>query len=305
MREVALSTGGAVVLYDTSGPYTDPDYTADVRRGLPRLREAWIRERRDVDGYDGRAVRPEDDGRRASELATLDAVFVDSGRRPLRAKGGTAVTQLAYARRGVITPEMLYVAPELLQEALGGAALPFVAEPVQQAAPATRGLLSFLADFDDPVSDLARIDVAVAVSDALVRLSGRSARPPAVIHIEAVERAREYLAAHATEPTRAAILEEVAGMDRFTLARHFRRALGTSPDRYRTMRRLGLARTAIERGTPLALVAASTGFADQSHMARQFKRAFGLTPTVGPPSPGRRTAGGASGTARSTRPASA
>jgi phosphomethylpyrimidine synthase len=132
MREVALSTGGAVVLYDTSGPYTDPDYTADVRRGLPRLREAWIRERRDVDGYDGREVRPEDDGRRESELATLDAVFVDSGRRPLRAKGGTAVTQLAYARRGVITPEMEFVAlregcsPEHVRDELarGRAVLP-------------------------------------------------------------------------------------------------------------------------------------------------------------------------------------
>jgi AraC-like DNA-binding protein len=73
-------------------------------------------------------------------------------------------------------------------------------------------------------------------------------------------------------------LEAVAGVDRFTLARHFRRALGTSPDRYRTMRRLGLARAAIERGLPLAETAASAGFADQSHMTRQFKRAYGLTP---------------------------
>jgi AraC-like DNA-binding protein len=67
-------------------------------------------------------------------------------------------------------------------------------------------------------------------------------------------------------------------MDRFTIARQFRWAFGTSPDRYRTMRRLELARTAIESGHSLARAAAETGFADQSHMTRQFKRTYGLTP---------------------------
>jgi AraC-like DNA-binding protein len=89
---------------------------------------------------------------------------------------------------------------------------------------------------------------------------------------------RAYLAAHACEHTSAETLERVAGTDRYTLARHFRRAFGTSPDRYRTLRRLAPARHAIERGMPLAEVAAETGFADQSHMTRQFKRTFGLTP---------------------------
>jgi AraC-like DNA-binding protein len=84
--------------------------------------------------------------------------------------------------------------------------------------------------------------------------------------------------AHARDQTPAATLERIAGTDRFTLARHFRRAFGTSPDRYRTMRRVALARTAIEGGVPLARAAAMAGFADQSHMTRQFKRAYGLTP---------------------------
>lgn len=74
------------------------------------------------------------------------------------------------------------------------------------------------------------------------------------------------------------MLEQIAGTDRFTIARHFRRAFGTSPDRYRTMRRLALARTAIEGGLPLARAAADAGFADQSHMTRQFKKTYGLTP---------------------------
>jgi AraC-like DNA-binding protein len=76
----------------------------------------------------------------------------------------------------------------------------------------------------------------------------------------------------------AAELERIAGADRFSIAREFRRAYGTSPDRYRTLRRLALARAAIDAGEPLARAAADAGFADQSHLTRQFKRAYGLTP---------------------------
>jgi phosphomethylpyrimidine synthase len=115
MREVRLTTGDTVVRYDTSGPYTDPGYHADVRRGLPPLRATWIRERGDVEEYAGRPVAAVDDGYRDDAgrergLRNLDAVFrVDARHRPLRARGG-AVTQLAYARRGEITPEMEFVA---------------------------------------------------------------------------------------------------------------------------------------------------------------------------------------------------
>jgi AraC-like DNA-binding protein len=70
----------------------------------------------------------------------------------------------------------------------------------------------------------------------------------------------------------------VTGSDRFTLARHFRRAFGPSPGRYRMLRRLAFARQAVERGEPLVEVAARAGFADQSHLTRQFKRAYGVTP---------------------------
>src|SRR4051812_23390171 len=104
MREVVLTTGDSVVLYDTSGPYTDSTQETDVRRGLPSLRGGWIAERGDTEAYDGRPSRPEDDGRRAGDLRNLDALFQTGDRRPLRGAGGAAVTQLAYARRGVITP---------------------------------------------------------------------------------------------------------------------------------------------------------------------------------------------------------
>jgi phosphomethylpyrimidine synthase len=132
MREVVLTTGDSVVLYDTSGPYTDSTQETDVRRGLPSLRGGWIAERGDTEAYDGRPSRPEDDGRRAGDLRNLDALFQTGDRRPLRGAGGAAVTQLAYARRGVITPEMEFVAlregvaPELVRDeiARGRAVLP-------------------------------------------------------------------------------------------------------------------------------------------------------------------------------------
>ncbi|MBD0691959.1 phosphomethylpyrimidine synthase ThiC [Streptomyces sp. CBMA123] len=136
-REVQLTNGRTVPLYDTSGPYTDPAYEPDVRRGLPALRDAWIRQRGDVEEYDGREARPEDDGikhtsPRGGDLRNLDAVFPGRPRRPLRGRGGVAVTQLAYAKRGVVTPEMEFVAlreglePEFVRDevARGRAVIP-------------------------------------------------------------------------------------------------------------------------------------------------------------------------------------
>jgi AraC-like DNA-binding protein len=172
----------------------------------------------------------------------------------------------------------LYLAPELVHDALHGCALPFVADPVQKPGETTRRVASLLAELDDPVSDLARVEIAATIADVLRTLSGRPDDRRVRIDVKAVELARDYLAAHAREQTPASTLEQITGADRFTLSRHFRRAFGTSPDRYRTMRRLELARTAIENGRPLAQAAAQAGFADQSHMTRQFKRTYGLTP---------------------------
>jgi AraC-like DNA-binding protein len=173
---------------------------------------------------------------------------------------------------------IVYVAPELVRDALAGRALPFVADPVQALSPMARPIASLLADIDEPMSELGCVEVATAVADGLVSLSGGPDRRRDPIDTLAVERVRDHLAAHAREQTPASTLEEIAGADRFTIARQFRWAFGTSPDRYRTLRRLALARAAIESGHPLAQAAAETGFADQSHMTRQFKRTYGLTP---------------------------
>jgi phosphomethylpyrimidine synthase len=110
MREVVLTSGDSVVLYDTSGPYTDTGEETDVRRGLADVRGPWIAERGDTEDYDGRPVSAEDDGLRAGDLRNLDAVFGDGGRRPRRGRAGTAVTQLTYARAGVVTAEMEFIA---------------------------------------------------------------------------------------------------------------------------------------------------------------------------------------------------
>ena len=184
---------------------------------------------------------------------------------------------------GAATPDgfayrILYVAPELVRAALDGGPLPFVPEPVHDLTPAMRPLAEALADLDEPLGELAAASVAAAVADALNALGERPAERRPALDAAALEHVREHLAAHAGEPAPAAELERIAGADRFSIAREFRRAYGTSPDRYRTLRRLALARAEIDAGEPLARAAADAGFADQSHLTRQFKRAYGLTP---------------------------
>jgi phosphomethylpyrimidine synthase len=109
-REVAVHPSAnepPVTVYDPSGLYTDPDAIIDIDAGLPRVREAWVRARGDVEEIDGRAVKPEDNGNVSEEKLTPP---FPKQPRVLRARAGQCVTQLEYARRGVITPEMEYVA---------------------------------------------------------------------------------------------------------------------------------------------------------------------------------------------------
>jgi len=111
MREVVLTTGDSAVLCATSGPYTDPEGQTGARRGLSGLRAAWIAERGDTEVYEDRPGRPEDDGRPGTSATSTPCSRPATGdRRPLRASDGGAVTQLAYARRGVVTAEMEFIA---------------------------------------------------------------------------------------------------------------------------------------------------------------------------------------------------
>jgi phosphomethylpyrimidine synthase len=97
----------AITVYDTSGPYTDPDYTVDLVAGLPALRASWIMERGDVEQLPGLTSAF---GRERAADAKLDTVRFGHTRAPLRAKAGANVTQMHYARRGIVTPEMEYIA---------------------------------------------------------------------------------------------------------------------------------------------------------------------------------------------------
>jgi phosphomethylpyrimidine synthase len=112
MREISVEASAKeppIAVYDPSGPYTDPACAIDISRGLLPLRAAWIRGRGDVEEIEGRAVRPEDNGLAPGETLKVP-VFDRTGRKPLRAKTGANVSQMHYAKKGIITPEMEYVA---------------------------------------------------------------------------------------------------------------------------------------------------------------------------------------------------
>ncbi|MCF6752907.1 MAG: phosphomethylpyrimidine synthase ThiC [Pseudomonas sp.] len=116
MREISLDVtptafGGEinapVTVYDTSGPYTDPNVTIDVRKGLADVRSAWIEERGDTEKLPGLSS---EFGQRRLDDAELTAMRFAHVRNPRRAKAGRNVTQMHYAKQGIITPEMEYVA---------------------------------------------------------------------------------------------------------------------------------------------------------------------------------------------------
>src|ERR1044071_6464317 len=120
----SLVANPPVRVYDTSGPWGDPAQQCDVSEGLPQLRREWIVTRGDVEEYEGREARPIDDGyltfdaakrARVKDVGRLED-FPTARRTVLRAKPGSCVTQLHYARRGIITPEMEFIA---IRENLG------------------------------------------------------------------------------------------------------------------------------------------------------------------------------------------
>ncbi len=132
MRQIHLSNDQTFRVYDTSGPYTDQSYEADVQQGLPRIRRPWIMERADTEEYDGSLIHSQNAERESG--AKTDAQQTPSGliHKPLRARPGKNVSQMHYARQGIITPEMEYIAlregfdPEFIRQevARGRAVIP-------------------------------------------------------------------------------------------------------------------------------------------------------------------------------------
>ena len=169
MREIDLEGGEpSVRVYDTSGPYTDPAVTIDISKGLSPLRRDWIHARGDVKEYDAREVKPEDNGQLGPDRSGGVPAFPNVARRVLRAKPGMNVSQMHYARRGIITPEMEYVAErenlgrEMAKELIAanregaqswGAAIPDVITPEFVRDEVARGRAIIPSNINHPESE--------------------------------------------------------------------------------------------------------------------------------------------------------
>jgi AraC-like DNA-binding protein len=176
---------------------------------------------------------------------------------------------------------MAYVEPGLIMRALAGRAggTPFVRDAVCRDGRLLRALIGLLGDLDHALEPLERDAAIGELAEALLALDLSCApRRPETPAERACALARDFLADNLDEAVDSQRLEAVTGLDRYALARHFRRRYGTSPHRYLVMRRLERARALIRQGQGLADAAAASGFADQPHMTRRFRQAYGLSP---------------------------
>lgn len=148
-----------VTVYDTSGPYTDPAITVDINRGLPRIRESWVEERNDTELLDDITSEY---GRARRNMPELDAIRFPMMHRPRVAKEGTRVTQMHYAKKGIITPEMEYVAiRENLDNEARGIKSHITPEFVRDEIAAGRAIIS--ANINHPEAEPMIIGKAFAV----------------------------------------------------------------------------------------------------------------------------------------------
>jgi AraC-like DNA-binding protein len=174
--------------------------------------------------------------------------------------------------------KIVYIDPSLIQQALDGKALPFVSDPIVEKSVFRDALPRDLWRLEEPIDDVARMEIVTAVADLLDRASRTGTKKHGSLRLAGLLRVRDLIAADPTTRHAVETLEGVSGLDRWALARQFRAAFGTCPSNFRTMRQLDEARRMISGGVPLAEAALEAGFADQSHMSRLFKRAYGLTP---------------------------
>jgi AraC-like DNA-binding protein len=284
-------------------------------RGFEREREAAEITKEDITGLerlcvsaqDGILVAPEEDG-----IERIEARFHGNGFAPHRhdtyAIGLTMSGVQTFTYRGehrasmpgqviVIHPDelhdggagnecglryrMIYIPPELIADALGtegAAGLPFLPSPVITDPDFQRDLKEALGDIDKEMGAFRRDCLVADLAASLDRHADMSRSRKSPLHWPALKACGRFLREACSETVRMEDLEELAAMDRFTLARQFRSAFGTSPHRYLVMRRLEKAKTELGQGATLADAALASGFADQSHMTRHFKRTYGMTP---------------------------
>ncbi len=173
---------------------------------------------------------------------------------------------------------IVYIDPWLIQDSLRGSPLPFVRHPVVDAARLQEGCTSEIWDLDEDIDEVARVELVIAAAKLLVDASSGDTEKSGPLALGRLSRVRDLIAARPGERHSMDELEGLSGLDRWTLARQFRAAFGTNPSRFRTMRQLDHVRRLLKHGMSLAEASVEAGFADQSHMSRHFKRAYGLTP---------------------------
>lgn len=172
---------------------------------------------------------------------------------------------------------MLYLPPEKIAQA-GYQTLPFARNPVIEDPAFQQCLIEALANLESKPDNLLLTDWQSRLADLLSKHSNGSATTIKRIDRGAVLRCRDYLLENSADTVGSEELERISGLDRFTLFRHFRGLLGTSPHRYLIMRRLQKCKEMMRAGASLAETAFACGFADQAHFTRHFKNAFGMPP---------------------------
>ena len=174
---------------------------------------------------------------------------------------------------------MIYLPPELIGAVDGHrSTLPFVGNPVVADAGLWQALADILDDLDHEPDELVLDDAMMRIAAALSRQAGMPRKAITATARTAVLCARNFLEEHSAAMVRSEDLEAITGLDRYELARQFRRLLETSPHRYLVMRRLERAKRLLSTGCGIADAAADAGFADQAHFTRHFRKAFGMTP---------------------------
>lgn len=185
---------------------------------------------------------------------------------------GRPGTQCSYGYRAV------YIAPELISDALHKPAVPFVREVVNCNSVFVAAL-NTLFDLSPKVRDeIALSDCINVLAAAILAMSDCRQRRACLPDRQAALRLRDDLREHALTRRSMSDLEKGHGLNRFTISRLFRRHFGVSPHEYLVHQRVKHARSMIARRAALADIASASGFADQSHMTRHFTRTMGVTP---------------------------
>lgn len=190
---------------------------------------------------------------------------------PDEAHDGQAGTSEAFHYR------IMYIEPALLQEALGGRALPFIEGGVSADPRLQRSIERMLLHSGAAAEPLERSAALDDLALALAAVSGAPLQRGKGDWL-AAQRGRDFLLAHCTRVVTLEEVEVATGRDRWSLSHDFRSFYGTSPYRFLIMRRLDQVRRLLLAGHAIAEAAADTGFADQSHLTRHFVKAYGFTP---------------------------